>query len=43
MEAGCIILAIFIIILAACIMPWWWLPVCAIVGIIAALLDPKKF
>ena len=40
--AGCLVLCIFIIILAACIMPWWYIPVCVLGGILFFLFDNSK-
>ena len=37
--AGCLVLCVFIIILAACIMPWWYIPVCVLGGILFFLFE----
>ena len=43
MQAGLIIIGIFVIILAACILPWWWLPLMIGGGILWNIINPRKF
>ena len=42
-EGALIVFSILVIIIAACLMPWWVLPTCFIVGLICALLKNKWY
>ena len=41
-EGAIIIFCLLILFIAACIMPWWFLPLGIIVGILWAFCGPKK-
>lgn len=40
---GLIVWCIIIIVIGACIMPWWALPTLFLAGVVWCLLDNKKY
>jgi len=40
---GLIVWCIIIIVIAACLLPWWVLPTFALAGFIWCLIDSKKY
>jgi hypothetical protein len=40
-KGAIIIFSLLIIFMAACIMPWWFLPLCIVAGILGGLM--KKY
>lgn len=40
---GLIVWCILIIFIAACILPWWFIPVCIIATIVNMIFFPRKY
>ena len=38
-----IVFSLLVIFIAACLLPWWFLPVCFVVGFLWIAFGPKQF